>query len=73
MTADLQLQLSNLQRQDRYKTPLNRSFMAPKLLIIDEISYPPFSLEEAKLFFRVVAKRYGKSSIILTSNLPSVL
>ncbi len=32
--------------------------MAPRLLIIDEIGYLPFSQEEAKLFFQVIAKRY---------------
>lgn len=42
----------------------------PKLLIIDEIGYLPFSQEEAKLFFQVIAKRYEKSAMILTSNLP---
>ncbi|AKS57822.1 istB-like ATP binding family protein [Yersinia pestis 1412] len=31
--------------------------MAPRLLIIDEIGYLPFSQEEAKLFFQVIAKR----------------
>ncbi|NGI91527.1 ATP-binding protein, partial [Escherichia coli] len=30
----------------------------------------PFSQEEAKLFFQVIAKRYEKSAMILTSNLP---
>lgn len=44
--------------------------MAPKLLIIDEIGYLPFSLEEAKLFFQVIAKRYERSAMILDSNLP---
>ncbi|EFT3818000.1 transposase, partial [Shigella flexneri] len=39
-------------------------------LIIDEIGYLPFSQEEAKLFFQVIAKRYEKSAMILTSNLP---
>ncbi|RIE46807.1 ATP-binding protein, partial [Shigella dysenteriae] len=43
---------------------------APRLLIIDEIGYLPFSQEEAKLFFQVIAKRYEKSAMILTSNLP---
>ncbi|WP_050923756.1 ATP-binding protein, partial [Escherichia coli] len=33
-------------------------------------SYLPFSQEEAKLFFQVIAKRYEKSAMILTSNLP---
>lgn len=49
--ADLLLQLSTVQRQGRYKTTLHRGVMAPKLLIIDEIGYLPFSQEEAKLFF----------------------
>ncbi|MEW9782571.1 ATP-binding protein, partial [Escherichia coli] len=38
--------------------------------IKDEIGYLPFSQEEAKLFFQVIAKRYEKSAMILTSNLP---
>ncbi|EFG8850496.1 hypothetical protein E4513_22960 [Escherichia coli] len=68
--AALLLQLSTAQRQGRYKTTLQRGVMAPRLLIIDEIGYLPFSQEEAKLFFRVIAKRYEKSAMILTSNLP---
>ena len=46
--ADLLLQLSTAQRQGRYKTTLQRGVMAPRLLIIDEIGYLPFSQEEAK-------------------------
>lgn len=68
--AVLLLQLSTAQRQGRYKTTLQRGVMAPRLLIIDEIGYLPFSQEEAKLFFQVIAKRYEKSAMILTSNLP---
>ena len=68
--ADLMLQLSTAQRQNKLKAYLSRSVMAPKLLIIDEIGYLPFGREEANLFFNVVAKRYEQSSIILTSNLP---
>ncbi|WP_077780963.1 IS21-like element IS100kyp family helper ATPase IstB [Escherichia coli] len=70
IAADLLLQLSTAQRQGRYKTTLQRGVMAPRLLIIDEIGYLPFSQEEAKLFFQVIAKRYEKSAMILTSNLP---
>lgn len=32
--------------------------------------YLPFSQEEAKLIFQVIAKRYEKSAIILNFNLP---
>ena len=48
---------------------LKRNVLAPKLLIIDEIGYLPFSREEANLFFNVIAKRDGQGSIIVTSNL----
>ena len=41
----------------------------PKLLIIDEIGYLPFGREQANLFFQVIARRYEKGSLILTSNL----
>lgn len=68
--SDLILQLSTAQRQDKYKTTLQRSVVAPKLLIIDEIGYLPFDANESKLLFEVIAKRYEKGSIILTSNLP---
>ena len=68
--ADLILQLTTAQRQDKYKNTLQRSVQAPKLLIIDEIGYLPFNAHEAKLLFDLIAKRYEKGSIILTSNLP---
>ncbi|MDH1532028.1 IS21-like element ISAba8 family helper ATPase IstB, partial [Acinetobacter johnsonii] len=52
------------------KTYMQRAVLGPKLLIIDEIGYLPFGREEANLFFNVIAKRYEKGSMILTSNLP---
>jgi DNA replication protein DnaC len=58
------------QRQEKYKSVMQRSVMAPRLLIIDEIGYLPFSAQEAKLLFEVIAKRYEKGPVILTSNLP---
>lgn len=67
---NLLLQLLTAQRQGRYKNTLHRGVLTPKLLIIDEIGYLPFSQEEAKQFFQVVAKRYEKSATSLTSNLP---
>lgn len=67
--ADLLLQLSTAQRQAVINDASAWS-NGPRLLIIDEIGYLPFSQEEAKLFFQVIAKRYEKSAMILTSNLP---
>jgi len=68
--SDLILQLSTAQRQGKYKVVLQRSVLAPKLLIIDEIGYLPFDAHESKLLFEVIAKRYEKGSVVLTSNLP---
>ena len=68
--ADLMLQLATAHKQERLKEYFNRAVIGPKLLIIDEIGYLPFGREEATLFFNVVAKRYEKASIVLTSNLP---
>lgn len=68
--ADLMLQLSAAKSQGRLELYLKRVVLAPKLLIIDEIGYLPFGREEANLFFNVIAKRYEKGSIIVTSNLP---
>ncbi len=68
--SDLILQLTIAQRQDKYKSVMQRSVMAPRLLIIDEIGFLPFTAQESKLLFEVIAKRYEKGSVILTSNLP---
>ncbi len=48
---------------------MHRAVNAYKLLILDEIGYLPMSREQANLFFQVVARRYERGSLILTSNL----
>ena len=68
--ADLMIQLAAANQQGKLKSYLQRSILAPRLLIIDEIGYLPFGRDEANLFFNVIAKRYENGSIILTSNLP---
>ncbi len=40
----------------------------PKVLILDEIGYLPLNAIEASLFFRLVARRYERASLIITSN-----
>ena len=40
----------------------------PKLLILDELGYLPLSQEEASLCFRLLVRRYERSSLIVTSN-----
>lgn len=67
--ADLLMQLETANRQDRYTDVLNRVIAHPKLFIIDEISYLPMNAQQANHFFQVIAKRYEKGSVIVTSNL----
>jgi DNA replication protein DnaC len=60
---------NSTQRQGRLDAYIKRAVVGPSLLIIDEVGYLPMSREQANLFFQVVAKRYERGSIILTSNL----
>ena len=48
---------------------MQRSVSGPSLLIINEIGYLPMSRDQVNLFFQVIANRYEKGSVILTSNL----
>ncbi|QHG86508.1 IS21-like element ISXci1 family helper ATPase IstB [Xanthomonas sp. NCPPB 1638] len=68
--ADLMMQLAAAKAQNRLKAYFNRAVLGPKLLVVDEIGYLPFGRDEANLFFNVVAKRYERGSMVLTSNLP---
>jgi DNA replication protein DnaC len=68
--ADLMMQLAAAKAQNRLKEYFNRAVLGPKLLVVDEIGYLPFGRDEANLFFNVVAKRYERGSMVLTSNLP---
>jgi DNA replication protein DnaC len=45
-----------------------RVYLAPKLLIIDEFGYLPLDKLGATLLFQLVAARYERGSILLTSN-----
>jgi hypothetical protein len=69
LSAELVLMLEAAQRQGRYREVMHRAVNAYKLLILDEIGYLPMSREQANLFFQVVARRYERGSMILTSNL----
>jgi len=45
-------------------------YAKPKLLIIDELGYLPLERASAHQFFQLVARRYEKGSILLTTNQP---
>ena len=61
--------LENSHRQGKYIETMQRVVSHPRLLIIDEVGYLPLGREQANYFFQVIAKRYEKGSIIVTSNL----
>ena len=42
--------------------------MKTALLVIDEVGFQPFNREDASLFFRLVSHRYGRGSMMITSN-----
>ena len=66
--ADLMVILEEAQRKGNYKKAMT-TLTLPRVLIIDEIGYLPFARQQADHFFQVIAKRYEKGSIIVTSNL----
>jgi DNA replication protein DnaC len=45
-----------------------RRYIAPNVLVIDEVGYTKLSQEQAHHFFELVTARYEHGSIILTSN-----
>jgi DNA replication protein DnaC len=45
-----------------------RVYLAPKVLIVDEMGYLPLDELGATIFFQLVSARYERGSIILTSN-----
>lgn len=45
-----------------------RIYLAPRVLIIDEMGYLPLDEEGATILFQLVSARYERGSIVLTSN-----
>jgi DNA replication protein DnaC len=45
-----------------------RTYLAPNVLVVDEVGYQPLERAEANLVFQVISKRYEKGSTLLTSN-----
>ncbi len=43
-------------------------YAKPKLLIVDELGYLPFEKRSAHLFFQLVARRYERGSLLITTN-----
>jgi len=45
-----------------------KKYMNVALLVIDEVGFEPMSRQEASWFFRLVSHRYGRGSILITTN-----
>ena len=68
MTAhDLVTDLGRAHREGRLDRRM-RIYLAPKVLVIDEMGYLPLDDLGATIFFQLVSARYERGSIILTSN-----
>ena len=68
MTAhDLIADLGRAYREGRLDRRL-RIYLAPTVLVIDEMGYLPLDNLGATIFFQLVSARYERGSIILTSN-----
>jgi DNA replication protein DnaC len=68
MTAhDLVTDLGSAYREGRLDRRM-RVYLAPKVLVIDEMGYLPLDEMGATIFFQLVSARYERGSIVLTSN-----
>src|SRR5499427_9274611 len=68
MTAhDLVADLGRAYREGRLDRRM-RVYLAPRVLIIDEMGYLPLDEMGATIFFQLVSARYERGSIILSSN-----
>lgn len=64
---DLVTTLGKAAREGKLETKL-RTYLNPKVLVIDEVGYLPLDEVGSTIFFQLVGARYEKGSIILTSN-----
>ncbi|QTI69253.1 IS21-like element helper ATPase IstB [Gordonia polyisoprenivorans] len=65
--ADLAARCHKAAIEGRWSTTM-RFFAGPTLLVIDELGYLPLPAEAASALFQVVAQRYLKTSIVITTN-----
>lgn len=61
--------LSAAQAQGRLKAELKK-FLAPTLLLLDELGYLPIDKTGADLLFQIISGRYEKGSTVITTNQP---
>ncbi|MDK1039324.1 MAG: ATP-binding protein, partial [Actinomycetota bacterium] len=65
--ADLAARCRKAALEGRWAATM-RFFNGPGVLIVDELGFLPMPAEDAAALFQVIARRYLKGSIILTTN-----
>jgi DNA replication protein DnaC len=60
-------ELSAAQKNGDLRRQLKK-YLAPQLLILDEVGYLPIDQHGADLLFQVISQRYERGSIVLTTN-----
>jgi len=60
-------ELSAAQKNGGLRSQLKK-YLAPQLLILDEVGYLPIDQHGADLLFQVISQRYERGSIVLTTN-----
>lgn len=65
---DLISQLRKAKYENRLEARI-KWFCRYRLLILDELGYEKMDVDTANLFFNLIAKRYEKSSTLITTNL----
>ena len=61
--------LSTAHKRGLLKRQLKK-YLAPELLVLDELGYLPIDPHGADLLFQVISRRYERGSIVLTTNQP---
>lgn len=61
--------LSAAHAAQRLKAEIKK-YLAPQLLILDELGYLPIDKHGADLLFQIISARYERGSIVLTTNKP---
>jgi len=64
---DLVRQLREAEVTGRFAKKL-QTYLKPAVLVLDEVGYLPLTRAEANMVFQLVARRYERGSIIVTSN-----
>ena len=49
---------------------LRHRYLAPKLLIVDELGYLPCDSRSADLLYNIISRRHETKSVVITTNLP---